>query len=40
MINILLKIEQINYNVNEHEKFKEINKCIYEIEKKKLNTKN
>ena len=39
VINILLKIEQINYNVNEHEKFKEISKCIYEIEKKKLNKK-
>jgi hypothetical protein len=39
VINILLKIEQINYNVNEHEKFKEISKCIYEIEKEKLNKK-
>ena len=39
VINILLKIEQINYNVNEHEKFKEISKCIYEIEKKKLTKK-
>ena len=39
VINILLKIEQINYNVNDHEKFKEISKCIYEIEKKRLNKK-
>ena len=39
MTNILLKIEQVNYSANEHEKFKEIIKCIYEIEKKKLNTK-
>ena len=39
VINILLKIEQINFNVNEHEKFKEISKCIYEIEKEKLNKK-
>ena len=39
VINILLKIEQINYKVNEHEKFKEISKCIYEIEKKRLNKK-
>ena len=40
MTNILLKIEQVNYSANAHEKFKEIIKCIYEIEKKKLNTKN
>jgi len=36
VINILLKMEQINYTVNDHEKFKEISKCIYEIEKKKI----
>ena len=39
VINILLKIELINYNVNEHVKFKEISKCIYKIEKEKLNKK-
>ena len=39
VINILLKIELINYNVNVHEKFKEISKCIYKIEKEKLNKK-
>ena len=39
VVNILLKKEQINYKVNEHEKFKEISKCIYEIEKKNLNKK-
>ena len=38
-MNILFKIEQINYKVNENEKFKEISKCIYEIEKKRLNKK-
>ena len=39
VINMLLKKEQINYNVNEHVKFKEISKCVFEIERKRLNTK-